>query len=64
MMKKIIQWLAKVFDAEIERVIYKEKIIYKPLTEYINGDLFIDGNLKINGKLQVKRDIICYKTNK
>lgn len=63
-MKKIIQWLAKVFDAEIEITIYKEKIVYKPLNDYIEGDLEIDGNLKINGKLQVKGDVICYKTNK
>ena len=56
-MKKIIQWLAKVFNANI----IQEKTIYKSIDEYKEGDMEVDGNLKVNGSLSVTGDIICYK---
>ena len=62
-MKKIIQWLAKVFNANIvqEKIVYKEKTIYKSIDEYKEGDMEVDGDLKVRGNLYVTKDIICYK---
>lgn len=60
-MKKLIQWLAKVFNANITNYVYKEIIVYRATNEYIDGDMIIDGDLKITGRLIVRGDVICYK---
>lgn len=63
-MKKLIIWLAKVFNANIitEKIVVKEIIKYRYLTKgEIVGDVFIDGNLTINGNLQINGGITFYK---
>lgn len=55
-MKKVIIWLAKVFNANIiqEKIVVKEVVEYRYLTQgVIEGDVFVDGNLVINGALEV-----------
>lgn len=63
-MKKLIIWLAKVFDVNI----VKEKIVVKEVVEYrylcngvIEGDVFVEGNLVINGALDVKGGVTILK---
>ena len=61
-MKKLIVWLAKVFNVNIvqEKVVIKEvtKIEKEYVTEgVIEGDVTIKGNLLINGKLSVSGDV-------
>lgn len=59
-MKKFIQWLAKVFNANItiEKVVTKEIVKYvSPGT--INGDIIVDGNLSVNGKIEATGGITC-----
>lgn len=61
-MKKLIVWLAKVFNVniEVEKVVIKEvtKIEKEYVTEgVIEGDVTIKGNLLINGKLSVSGDV-------
>ena len=61
-MKKFIQWLAKVFNANIttEKVVTKEVVKYvSPGT--INGDIKVDGNLVVNGKIEATKGITCLK---
>lgn len=61
-MKKFIQWLAKVFDANmtIEKVVTKEVVKYvSPGTIY--GDIMVDGNLVVNGKIEATGGITCLK---
>jgi hypothetical protein len=61
-MKKIIQWLAKVFNADITI----EKIVTKEVVKYISagtidGDVMVDGNLVVNGKIEATGGITCLK---
>lgn len=61
-MKKFIQWLAKVFKANIT----KEKIVTKEVVKYvssgtISGDVYVDGNLVVNGKIEATGGITCLK---
>lgn len=65
-MKKFIQWLAKVFNANItiEKVVVKE--VVKEVTKYltagtIDGDVYVDGNLVVNGKIEATGGITCLK---
>ena len=71
-MKKFIQWLAKVFNANIitEKVVTKEvvkevpvvKEVIKHLTNgTIKGDVNVDGNLVVDGKIKATGGITCYK---
>ena len=71
-MKKFIQWLAKVFNANIttEKVVTKEvvkevpvvKEVIKHLTNgTIEGDVNVDGNLVVNGKIEATGGITCLK---
>ena len=71
-MKKFIQWLAKVFNANIttEKVVTKEVVkevtITKDVIKYltngtIKGDVNVDGNLVVDGKIEATGDITCYK---
>lgn len=55
-MKKLIVWLAKVFDVNIvtEKIVTKEVVEYRYLTNgKIEGDVIVDGNLLVNGNLSV-----------
>ena len=71
-MKKFIQWLAKVFNANIttEKVVTKEVIkevpVVKEVIKYltngtIKGDVNVDGNLVVDGKIEATGGITCYK---
>lgn len=57
-MKKFIQWLAKIFNANI--VI--EKTVYKYLDYSKEGDIKVEGNLTVKGNISATRDIVCYKS--
>ena len=67
-MKKLIIWLAKVFDVNIvkEKIVIKE--VVKEVIEYryitpgvIEGDVIVKGDLIIEGSLTVSKSITCYK---
>lgn len=71
-MKKFIQWLAKVFNANItiENVVTKEVVkevpVVKEVIKYltngtIKGDVNVVGNLVVNGKIEATGGITCYK---
>lgn len=71
-MKKFIQWLAKVFNANIttEKVVTKEVVkevpVVKEVIKYltngtIKGDVNIVGNLVVDGKIEAIGGITCYK---
>ncbi len=71
-MKKFIQWLAKVFNANIttEKVVTKEVVkevpVVKEVIKYLtNGtikdNVNVDGNLVVNGKIEATGGITCYK---
>jgi hypothetical protein len=66
-MKKLIKWLAKVFDVNIvqEKIVTKE--VVKEVIEYryltngkidgdviVNGDLLVNGNLSVSGGVTIK----------
>lgn len=67
-MKKLIKWLAKVFDVNIvqEKIVTKE--VVKEIIEYryltngkidgdvvVYGDLLVNGNLSVSGGVTIKR---------
>ena len=76
-MKKLIQWLARVFKAEItktviqevEKIVYKDKVIekevYVSLDKEVNGNCTVKGDLTVNGTLtvtgEVTSEVSCYK---
>ena len=71
-MKKFIQWLAKVFNANIttDKVVTKEVVkevpVVKEVIKYltngtIKGDVNVVGNLVVNGKIEATGGITCYK---
>lgn len=71
-MNKFIQWLAKVFNANIttEKVVTKEVVkevpVVKEVIKYltngtIKGDVNVVGNLVVNGKIEATGGITCYK---
>ena len=61
-MKKFIQWLAKVFNANItiEKIVTKEVVKYVT-SGTIDGDVMVDGNLVVNGKIEATKGITCLK---
>lgn len=75
-MKKFIQWLANVFNANIEKVVIKEVVkevpivkevtITKEVIKYltngtIKGDIYVVGNLSVEGSITATGGITCYK---
>lgn len=61
-MKKFIQWLAKVFNANITT----EKVVIKEVVKYVSagtikGDVYVDGNLVVDGKIEATGGITCLK---
>jgi cytoskeletal protein CcmA (bactofilin family) len=70
-MKKFIQWLAKIFKAEItvEKIVYKDKIVEVEVEKLISldgeidGDVTIKGNLVVTGSLNVTGGVTCLKLN-
>ena len=74
-MKKFIQWLAKIFKAEItvEKIVYKDKIVEVEVEKLISldgeidGDVTVKGDLLVTGSLNVTGGVTCLKvveTNK
>lgn len=72
LMKKFIQWLAKVFNANItkETVVTKEVVkevpVVKEVIKYltngtIKGDVNVVGNLVVDGKIEATGGITCLK---
>lgn len=59
-MKKFIQWLAKVFNANITvvKTVEKEKKIYLA-SGTIEGDINVEGNLSVNGRITATKGITC-----
>ena len=69
-MKKLIQWLAKVFDANIEKEVVKVKTetVVEKVTEVkylggtvhgdvtVEGDLIIIGDLRVSGCITIKKE--------
>ena len=70
-MKKFIQWLAKIFKAEItvEKIVYKDKIIEIEVEKLISldgeidGDVTVKGNLLVTGSLNVTGGLACLAIN-
>ena len=64
-MKKLIIWLAKIFNVNltVEKIIVKEKVVEKQiaLEGVIEGDVTVKGNLVVKGYLQADGEIACYK---
>lgn len=63
-MKRLIVWLAKVFNVNIvkETIVVNEVVEYRYLTNgVIEGDVFVEGNLVINGALDVKGSVTILK---
>lgn len=71
-MKKFIQWLAKVFNANItiEKIVTNEVVkevpIVKEVTKYltsgtIKGDINVVGNLSVEGSITATGGITCLK---
>lgn len=54
-MKRLIQWLAEVFNAEITKTAYVpvETVKYIYDGDVVKGDLIVEGNLVIEGSLEV-----------
>ena len=72
LMKKFIQWLAKVFNANIttEKVVTKEVVkevpVVKEVIKYltngtIKGDVNVVGNLSVEGSITATGGITCLK---
>ena len=71
-MKKFIQWLAKVFNANITienvvtREVVKEVPVVKEVIKYltngtIKGDVNVVGNLSVEGSITATGGITCLK---
>lgn len=63
-MKKLIQWLARVFNANIvkEKIVVNEIVKTEHITAgVIDGDVTVNGNLLINGNLSVSGSITYKK---
>ncbi len=66
-MKKFIQWLAKIFKAEItvEKIVYKDKIVEIEVEKLISlggeidGDVTVKGNLVVTGSLDATGGVAC-----
>lgn len=60
-MKKLIIWLAKVFDVNITKEVVKKEIEYRYLVDgvykgdiHIEGNLLVEGDVKVEGSLTIK----------
>ena len=66
-MKKVIQWLAKVFNANIEVIreveVVKQTTYYLPKNGIIDDDITIKGNLVVTGSLKVTGSLTCKDIN-
>jgi len=65
-MKKLILYLAKKFNVNIEKEIVKEVIKEKEVIRYImpneivDGNVYVEGNLTIRGSLVVRGEISVF----
>jgi len=57
-MKKLIQWLAKVFGAEIVKEVVKTEKVYLPSDGCLSGDVVIEGDVTIDGNVDVKGSLL------
>ena len=64
-MKTLIQWLAKIFKANIKETIYITKEVEKQISleGEIKGNVTIKGNLIVEGYLDVTGEVTAYKIN-
>ena len=64
-MKKFIQWLAKIFKAEItvEKIIEIEVEKLISLDGEIDGNVTVRGDLLVTGSLNVTGGVTCLKIN-
>ena len=70
-MKKFIQWLAKIFKAEItvEKIVYRDKIVEIEVEKLISldgeidGDVTVKGDLLVTGSLNVAGGVTCLAIN-
>lgn len=54
-MKKIIIWLADVFNVNITKEVVKKEIEYRYLVDGVyKGDIHIEGNLLVEGSVKVE----------
>ena len=60
-MKKFIQWLAKIFNANIEVVrevkVYVEKPVYIQADDVLEGDIYVRGNLAVKGAVKTTGEV-------
>ena len=57
-MKRLIIWLANVFNVSIE----KKVVVYKTIANgVIDGDIVIKGNLVVDGSISASKDVTMYK---
>ena len=70
-MKKFIQWLAKIFKAEItvEKIVYRDKLVEIEVEKLISldgeidGDVTVKGDLLVTGSLNVAGGVTCLAIN-
>ena len=64
-MKKLIIWLAKIFNVSLEKEVikYVTKEVEKQiaLEGVIEGDVTVKGNLVVEGSLTVNGEVTCHK---
>lgn len=60
-MKKIIIWLADVFNVNVTKEVVKKEIEYRYLVDgvykgdiHIEGNLLVEGSVKVDGSLTIK----------
>lgn len=64
-MKRFIQWLARVFNAEItkevvvERTVEKVVVRYLPKDGVVAGNVTIEGNVVVTGSMRVTGSLDC-----
>ena len=70
-MKKFIQWLAKIFKAEItvEKIVCRDKLVEIEVEKLISldgeidGDVTVKGDLLVTGSLNVAGGVTCLAIN-
>lgn len=66
-MKKLIFWLARIFDVCVEREVIKEVVVEKVVVKdrylggTIDGDVVVNGNLLVRGSLEVRGGVTIKK---
>ncbi len=65
-MKKLILYLAKMFNVSLINTVYVDKIVEVKVldTDYIDGNVTVNGNLTVKGILIVVGEVTAYSINK